>query len=351
MAFNIDSKKANTLSNTLFISIIIPTYNVEKYITRCLESCINQTFSNIEILVVDDCGNDNSINIAQDFANKDSRIRIIHNSKNLGTFNARIEGIKNAKGEYILCLDADDYIDTKCCEILHNTIMQEQDLPDIVMFKAYYKCSKCIPILELLKHKSRYILPTQFHSKPLNGTQIAHNFFLSSYHFPKFTLWDKIYKRSLLEFVNDMLVCIDRPIVIAEDMLKFFVISSLATRCISINERLYVYCYNPHSATNDKSSIDKKIHNLSNVEYCLDIISKNDDLASLPLTAQIVGRMKNYLESIKVLEHRYSANCREWQKILPPYLYYCLQSLKYWNRILTYMRIIVYILSFGKIKL
>lgn len=56
-----------------FISIIIPTYNVEKYISRAIKSCINQTLNNIEILIIDDCGNDKSIDIAKDYANKDSR--------------------------------------------------------------------------------------------------------------------------------------------------------------------------------------------------------------------------------------------------------------------------------------
>lgn len=64
------------------ISIILPTYNVEKYITRALESCINQTFKDIEIIVVDDLGNDKSIDMAKEYTNKDDRIKIIHNEEN-----------------------------------------------------------------------------------------------------------------------------------------------------------------------------------------------------------------------------------------------------------------------------
>lgn len=63
------------------ISIILPTYNVEQYIARAIESCINQTFKDIEIIVVDDCGNDNSINIAKEYSKKDKRIKIIHKKK------------------------------------------------------------------------------------------------------------------------------------------------------------------------------------------------------------------------------------------------------------------------------
>lgn len=99
-------------------SIIIPTYNVERYIVCCLESCIHQTFSDIEILVIDDCGNDKSIEIAKTYANRDSRISIIHNPHNLGTFASRLEGIKYAQGYYTLMLDADDYLVPNACKIL-----------------------------------------------------------------------------------------------------------------------------------------------------------------------------------------------------------------------------------------
>ncbi|WP_337209569.1 MULTISPECIES: glycosyltransferase family 2 protein [Campylobacter] len=78
------------------ISIILPTYNVEPYIERALQSCINQTFKDIEIIVVDDCGHDKSIEIAKDYANKDERIKIIHNEKNLGTFASRNIGVLNS---------------------------------------------------------------------------------------------------------------------------------------------------------------------------------------------------------------------------------------------------------------
>ncbi|MCW1863973.1 glycosyltransferase, partial [Campylobacter jejuni] len=66
------------------ISIIMPTFNVEKYIVRAIESCINQSFKDIEIIIVDDCGSDKSIGIAKEYAKKDERIKIIHNEKNLG---------------------------------------------------------------------------------------------------------------------------------------------------------------------------------------------------------------------------------------------------------------------------
>lgn len=105
-----------------FFSIIIPVYNTQEWIKRCLDSCIQQTFSEIEIIVVDDCGNDDAINIATQYSKLDSRIKIISNKENLGLFHTRIAGEKQASGEYIICLDSDDFIDTKLCEIVFKKI-------------------------------------------------------------------------------------------------------------------------------------------------------------------------------------------------------------------------------------
>uniref|UniRef100_UPI00112F8C15 glycosyltransferase family 2 protein n=1 Tax=Campylobacter TaxID=194 RepID=UPI00112F8C15 len=102
------------------ISIIIPVYNVEKYISQCLDSAINQSLKDIEIIIVDDCGSDKSMDIAQEYAKNDSRIKIIKNSQNMGLFLTRCEGIKSATGEYILNLDSDDFLDLRACEIAYN---------------------------------------------------------------------------------------------------------------------------------------------------------------------------------------------------------------------------------------
>lgn len=104
------------------ISIIIPVYNVEKYLAECLDSCINQTLKDIEIICVDDCSPDNSIKILEEYQQKDSRIKIIRHEKNRNLGGARNTGLENATGEYVWFVDSDDYIDTKACQILYGTI-------------------------------------------------------------------------------------------------------------------------------------------------------------------------------------------------------------------------------------
>src|SRR5690606_5062403 len=104
------------------ISIIIPVYKVEKYISRCLDSILNQTFQDFEIILINDASPDNSIKIAESYADKDSRIGIIHNEENSGAGWSRKVGYTNAKGEYITFCDPDDYLPKNALELLYNGI-------------------------------------------------------------------------------------------------------------------------------------------------------------------------------------------------------------------------------------
>ena len=101
------------------ISLIIPVYNVEKYLARCLDSVINQTFKDLEIICIDDGSTDNSSDILQNYALKDERIVVIRQA-NAGLSAVRNVGISRAKGEYICFIDSDDWIDFDFCEKLYN---------------------------------------------------------------------------------------------------------------------------------------------------------------------------------------------------------------------------------------
>ena len=93
------------------ISIIIPCYNTGKYLKRCLDSLINQTYSNLEIIVVNDASPDNLQKIINTYSKKDKRIKPVIHEKNKGLFQARLSGAKIATGDYIAFLDSDDYVD------------------------------------------------------------------------------------------------------------------------------------------------------------------------------------------------------------------------------------------------
>lgn len=105
------------------ISIIIPVYKVEKYLEKCIQSVINQTYENLQIILVDDGSPDNCGKICDEYAKKDHRIEVIHKS-NGGLSDARNKGLEIAKGEYIGFVDSDDYIEADMYEVLYNLLKQ-----------------------------------------------------------------------------------------------------------------------------------------------------------------------------------------------------------------------------------
>ncbi|MCL2629699.1 MAG: glycosyltransferase [Alphaproteobacteria bacterium] len=100
----------------MLISVIIPIYNVENYIAQCLDSLIAQTLQDIEIILIDDCSTDNSLRIAEDYALRDPRIKIIRQSRNMGPSAARNIGISQSSAPYIMFCDPDDFVQPEFCE-------------------------------------------------------------------------------------------------------------------------------------------------------------------------------------------------------------------------------------------
>lgn len=105
--------------DSCLISLIIPVYNVENYLCRCLDSAINQTYKNIEIIIVNDGSTDGSLSIINRYASEDSRIKVI-NQKNYGLGEARNSGISIASGDYIAFMDSDDWMELDFLEVMYN---------------------------------------------------------------------------------------------------------------------------------------------------------------------------------------------------------------------------------------
>ena len=98
------------MEDNVLVSVIVPVYNVEKYLNRCVDSLVQQTYHNLEIIMVDDGSKDNSGRICDLLAKQDKRIKVIH-KLNGGLASARNAGIKKANGQYILFVDSDDWIE------------------------------------------------------------------------------------------------------------------------------------------------------------------------------------------------------------------------------------------------
>ena len=159
-------------------SIIIPVYNVEKYIKKCLDSVFNQTYKDYEVIVVNDGTKDNSMDIVKDYD------VIVINQKNQGLSAARNNGLKKAKGEYILFLDSDDYIEKDLLKELDKSISNK---PDVVRFQ----------IQEVYEDKINKFEEEPFSNK--NGVEAFS--IISKYHFVE-NAWTYLYRKKYLQDNN-----------------------------------------------------------------------------------------------------------------------------------------------------
>lgn len=311
------------------ISIIIPTYNAQNDIARCINSCICQSLDEIEIIIVDDCGNDKSIEIAQKYAQKDARITIYTNPKNLGTFQSRIQGAKIAKGKYICFLDADDFLEKKACESLYQKAQQHS--ADIVFFGMKFFPPKLCKI------------PPKSIISPLRDGDILKEVFLNS-STPPWSIWGKLFKKELIDESTKILDFINEHLVMAEDLLQSFVLIALAKKSIGTKERFYIYCESSSSITRDIKTRDKKISNLKKIIKLFDALQESS-LISNPYFMQSKIKVQSILKATIELEYRFD------KSPTLAYLKACARSLKYYQRWQTYIRILGFMLSFGKIKL
>ena len=115
------------------ISVVVPIYNVSKYLPKCIESILHSTYKNLEVILVDDGSTDECPTICDDYAKKDSRIKVIH-KKNGGLSDARNKGLDIATGEYISFIDSDDYIDA---DLYESVIKEFDENIDVVVFGRY----------------------------------------------------------------------------------------------------------------------------------------------------------------------------------------------------------------------
>ena len=174
------------------ISIVVPIYNVEAYLSKCLQSLINQTYKNIEIICVVDGSPDNSIEVCRNFAQEDSRIVVIE-QENKGLSGARNTGILNATGDYIMFVDSDDWIDTQTCETAIKKF--DEHGVDIVFWSYTKEYESHSEIKYIIDDKEKYFNAEEtknLHRRlvGLFGEELAHPENADSF----VTAWGKLYK-------------------------------------------------------------------------------------------------------------------------------------------------------------
>ena len=283
------------------LSIVIPVYNVEYYIAQCLESILNQSFKDLEIICVNDGSTDNSLSVLQDYKAKDDRIIII-DQKNEGSGVARNAGLSIAKGEYVYFVDGDDWLEDNALE---KAVLKSDELnTDILIFGglSYYEG----------KGKnggySANKLPKKYLDKVFSAKEIKKDIF----KFPS-TAWTKLYKRDFLVKNNIKF----QDIKAGQDQLPFFHSMIKAERIALLPENLYCYRKNRKGAV---TSVKKKknfspIYVFYGIEDMLKSENLLDDYKSIFVNKYFskatswLGKFQDdlkhdyYLEYLKLLEH------------------------------------------------
>lgn len=187
------------MQNNSLISILVPVYNAAQYLPRCIESIINQTYKNLEIICVDDGSTDNSLKILRSYQSKDSRILVIH-QKNTGVVGAKKTAMRLAQGDYIGYVDSDDWIEPTMYENLI-TYMKDNDA-DIVCCGTYKDYSNYTNIVTQGYKEGIYEKEDIIDSD--NGYGLVSLKEIDKYFITNY-LWDKVYKREVI-FENQLLV-------------------------------------------------------------------------------------------------------------------------------------------------
>lgn len=251
------------------VSIIIPVYKVEKYICRCLESIRNQTFTDFEVLLVNDGTPDKSAEICEEYASWDNRFRVFH-KENGGVSSARNVGLQNAVGEWITFVDADDYIHKDCISICVDNIAKYN--ADVLQF-GLMQVNESYEVLSVVKEKINPCNPSQYYRKVKRalcaGGVIIRN---------------SIIKENRIAFIEDL--------KLGEDLLFLIECMSHSTKIQHIPNELYYYLERASGSSLLLTNVDqikKQIH------YSLNYRKRYVDAKSI-IDNQLIARMCDLLQ-------------------------------------------------------
>lgn len=219
--------------NSIFFSVIIPIYKVEDCLRKCVDSVLQQTYRDFEVLLIDDGSPDNCPEICEEYAAMDKRVRVIH-KQNGGLVSARNTGIKNAMGSYICYVDGDDWVEKSWLDVLH-TVLCEAGKPDMAVYNAYYEYddrTEQIPSYAEAGYYDKKRLEKEIYPYMIYDSSLP---FFTGKVFP--AAWNKVYRRELLAEHY----CREEQIGIAEDNAFTFECLYYADSVLFCEDVLYHY--------------------------------------------------------------------------------------------------------------
>lgn len=254
----------NTLENKK-LSIIVPVYNAEKYLEKCLDRLLEQTYKNIEIIIVNDCSQGNCEEIVEKYKNIDSRIKYIKHEKNKGLFQARITGSSIATGEYIAFLDSDDYVSIDYYRTLMNNIQEKNS--DIAMGNM---------VLEYDNGKKE--IYNLFNAKHLDlvGEDCLDQYFnQEGLSFDWHIIWNKIYKMEIWKKALKHYKNITTHLLMTEDFAFSTVLFYYAQKLTKVQNDCIFYCKHETTSTSIKDLTFKKFNkNITDITTSFNFVEK-----------------------------------------------------------------------------
>ncbi|MEI3163834.1 MAG: HAD-IA family hydrolase [Lachnospirales bacterium] len=252
------------------LSVVIPVYNTEQYLPRCIDSLINQTYKNIEFIFVNDCSPGNAEEIIKKYQEQDSRIKYVTYDKNRGLFRARMAGAEKAKGEYIAFMDSDDYATLD----FYNTLIKcaEEKNAEIAIGKTIFKNVSNIDSVRNL-HDECFLFD-KIEGENVRKAYFGQKGLCFSWH----TVWNKIYKKDLWDKCFPYYKKIDTHLIMTEDIafssLLFYNAKSVAT----VENDGYFYCENEGASTNAaKTTLKRFTKNMSDIKRVFDFVNEYFD--------------------------------------------------------------------------
>ena len=231
------------------ISVVIPVYNVEQYLAQCLDSIVNQTLKDIEIICINDGSADNSLNILNEYSNKDSRIKVCSFETSNGPLTARKTGVECAEGEYIMFVDSDDYLALDASELAYNKAV-EMDVDMLQFSTLVHNCAN-IDKKKVKNLNEKRLVPydTLLKDEEVFKAAVIDNKY-------SFTLWNKIYRTSLCK---KAFADIDAQFLpVGEDLYIFFAIAYYAKSYYGWKSPvMYNYCFGRGVTGSDEYTLQK----------------------------------------------------------------------------------------------
>lgn len=277
ITFEIKHNEVEKVDYMQLISVIVPVYNVEKFLRCCMESIINQTYRNIEIILVDDGSTDNSGDICEEYRKKDNRVKVIH-KKNGGLSDARNYGINMSNGDYIVLIDSDDFVSSEYVEKLYELVKGKRNVIGICDFYYVDENGKVMKDRENARVEKKILEHSEFwdmyYSEQIVRSVVA---------------WNKIYPRQILEYIQ-------YPVgKWNEDEFVLYDLIQKSSKILCTNDKLYYYRQRESSIMNQKYGVKRLDSIEAYIKRAKRFYEENEMIyAELSITLAVEGLVVGY---------------------------------------------------------